>query len=591
MGKTQLGAKFLFILLALALPLPILSAACPVSQSTVLLGAVVGENSGGVFSLHVSVRPGSGNVYTSISPLIGYSTQESEQQAVDYAFASTGMDKSECDVTFAIDGDFGENRVDGPSAGAAMAMATRAALLGKKVRQDVVVTGTISPGGGVGEVGGVLEKSIGAKDAGARYVLVPSLKIYESLLLASLPGAGSFAAIEVEDIESAERILFSNESEQFSSDFSPQSKPLPVFLPAQKYDADLGRFSLVAKNVVDELNATADNVFAIAPEGSQTEALRKYFSDEIAKDNALISMGYPFTAANAAFLLSIDAQYVRMGEKPASVDDGFSMVAGCLDSLPAAAKTRENFHWAVGADLRRIWAQNKLNQSGEMRAEQGGYITLRDLFYAYSWCKISGELSSQASDIGGTPVDESLLAAIADKKLTEASDLLSSSQALNYDALWHLNNGATANESGNYGAAIYEATYALSMQRSANDAEGGNISASVEKLQSEERASLWGKIYQGQGRFLYYSDKEGNFPQDDAYDIMRYSSELDSASSEIDSALSSPAGAQASGTAFPPIYPSAPGGEQNLLVAFVLSVYVVGLGAAILWRLRELNKR
>ncbi|MCX6770274.1 MAG: hypothetical protein NT051_06425, partial [Candidatus Micrarchaeota archaeon] len=248
----------LSILLFSLLLSSISSAACPTAHRQVKLAAVIGEETGGIFTLLVDVKPGNGTIYTSINPLIGVATQESEQMAVSYAFNSTGINQSECDVFFSMFGDFGGNRVDGPSAGAAMALATRSALLGTPFRQDVVVTGTISPDGKVGAVGGIIEKSTAASDSGARYILVPSLQIYESFLLSTLSANGDFSAVEVQNIPAAERVLTSSQSEKFSLNFSPQSKPIPSSLEELKYDSDTGRFSIVASHMVDALESTKD---------------------------------------------------------------------------------------------------------------------------------------------------------------------------------------------------------------------------------------------------------------------------------------------------------------------------------------------
>ena len=48
--------------------------------------------------------------------------------------------------------------IGGPSAGAAIAVATVAAIEGKNVSKDAVITGTIEEGGYIGEVGAVFEK-------------------------------------------------------------------------------------------------------------------------------------------------------------------------------------------------------------------------------------------------------------------------------------------------------------------------------------------------------------------------------------------------------------------------------------------------
>lgn len=64
-------------------------------------------------------------------------------------------------------------RVDGPSAGALMTVATLAAFLGDKVDPKVTMTGTINPDFTVGPVGGIPYKLQAAAKAGKTVMLVP----------------------------------------------------------------------------------------------------------------------------------------------------------------------------------------------------------------------------------------------------------------------------------------------------------------------------------------------------------------------------------------------------------------------------------
>ena len=522
---------------------PMLFAACPAESREISMAAVVSENEGGIFVLHVETRPGNGTIYTSINPRIGFSTQESEQAAVDYAFSQSNVQRKDCDIFFSMRGDFGSNKIDGPSAGGAMSIAVKAAITNRTIRRDVVMTGTISQDGDVGEVGGIIEKALAARNNGAKYILVPKMLFNEALLLSSVSSKSGFSAIEVTNFSEAERIIYSDYSENFTYDFAPKSDAMPSNLPSLKYDADTARFSIVATRLVDSLdNKVALAISASKKSGAPSEASEKYFSGELSKYRKQISLGYPFTAANSAFLLSVDAEYLAIGGKEVDINGSIEDVSSCLASLPIPVKTKENIHWAIGADLRRVWAQSKLNDTISARSDREAYSTLRDLLLAYGWCGISRELAAQAEDIGGTQINESALEELSDRRLTDAESALTSSSFLNADAFDHLQNGFDAFDQGAYGAAIYEATYAETMQAAADEAGSRNFTSAADSLANGTRESIWGKIYFGQGLYLNAASKEKLASSSDAYRILSYSEALDASSLEIDNALSNQTG-------------------------------------------------
>ena len=67
----------------------------------------------------------------------------------------------------------GGGNIDGPSAGTAILAALASAVTGRRIRQDVAVTGEISLAGRVRPVGGVFEKAYGAKQAGIKTLVIP----------------------------------------------------------------------------------------------------------------------------------------------------------------------------------------------------------------------------------------------------------------------------------------------------------------------------------------------------------------------------------------------------------------------------------
>ena len=62
---------------------------------------------------------------------------------------------------------------DGPSAGSAFTTAFISRILGKKIRNDIAMTGEIDMNGRITEIGGLHYKLNGAKKAGIKLVFVP----------------------------------------------------------------------------------------------------------------------------------------------------------------------------------------------------------------------------------------------------------------------------------------------------------------------------------------------------------------------------------------------------------------------------------
>jgi uncharacterized protein len=98
-------------------------------------------------------------------------TQYSIQIAKKVAENITKINVSSVDLIYAIETN--ASLIEGPSAGAALTVATIAALENKTINQSVMITGTINPDGSIGEVGAVAEKAKASKDVGATLFLVP----------------------------------------------------------------------------------------------------------------------------------------------------------------------------------------------------------------------------------------------------------------------------------------------------------------------------------------------------------------------------------------------------------------------------------
>jgi uncharacterized protein len=134
--------------------------------------AVDEEGNGVVTKLMVEAKPGDGRVLVDINQLLFWvDTQNSIRVAQKVAQNYTNTDLSSIDLIYAVETN--ASIIGGPSAGAAMTVATIALLENKSLNQSVMMTGTINSDGSIGPVGEIVSKAKAAKDVGATLFLVP----------------------------------------------------------------------------------------------------------------------------------------------------------------------------------------------------------------------------------------------------------------------------------------------------------------------------------------------------------------------------------------------------------------------------------
>ncbi len=133
--------------------------------------AVSTDGEGVVGNLTLKLIPGNNNVFVDTNPFVDFDIQYSVNTAVTYA--KLFVKNYNFDKDFVFSYKVPARVVGGPSAGAATAILTIAALEGKRLKPGVAITGTINPDGSIGPVGGILEKAKAVADAGFEVFLVP----------------------------------------------------------------------------------------------------------------------------------------------------------------------------------------------------------------------------------------------------------------------------------------------------------------------------------------------------------------------------------------------------------------------------------
>ena len=134
--------------------------------------AVDNEGNGVATKLMVESKPGRGGTLVDVDQLLFWvDTQNSIRIAKQVAKEYTGMDLSNIDLIYSVETN--ASVIGGPSAGAALTIATVAVLENETLDPKVIITGTINSNGGIGPVGEILAKAKAAKDVGATTFLVP----------------------------------------------------------------------------------------------------------------------------------------------------------------------------------------------------------------------------------------------------------------------------------------------------------------------------------------------------------------------------------------------------------------------------------
>jgi hypothetical protein len=128
---------------------------------------------GTMMQVTVDIKQGYGRVLVETKPLMGVVFQDAANTAVVAAENYTGCDLSGSDIIFSVEASAEVPEVDGPSAGALMTTLIIAALENITLPDEVTMTGTISPDGHIGEIGGVIEKAEAAKENNKRIFILP----------------------------------------------------------------------------------------------------------------------------------------------------------------------------------------------------------------------------------------------------------------------------------------------------------------------------------------------------------------------------------------------------------------------------------
>lgn len=511
-------------------------------EANMYVFAVTETGEGVPATLTVDVNPGNGNIAIDLGKsIVGESTQESVRDAITAATNLLDVNKDRYDFFVKIESP--AEKIDGPSAGLAIALAVYGALKGEDVPDYISATGQIDADGTVYPVGGVYEKAKAAHDVGVKIFLIPAgernttAEIEEEVepgivetvvknidLVTYAKQTWGMDVYEVQDLEQAVKIVFEGERPETNVS-TTQPEELENFVPPE---AEVNRSApfkdLAEKLVRDARKAVTDaqSCSLTLKDPSIEQALRDSLktSDSMATRAALLlDKGYYYTAANYAFLAKIDAEtYANICEHPSLLNpnsvafqdllnDTENRINTLFNRLNDVNMNRNNFEWIGAARDRFIRAKYNFENLKLTGYTEPSPLYLRQLISIREWLDSAEEMYNMGKDIDGPQIgDLEELAKQAIISVEDVSQMVDiSDQSIQERIAW----AKTAYEHGWYYTAALEAASAsgLAMGNVIADRKDP-LSALAESMSHRfEPAGIWDELYLNHAAYYYEAAK------------------------------------------------------------------------------------
>lgn len=455
------AAKKVLLVLLIAVMIPYSPSTAERSKVFLKVPAVYqspdGTLAGTLGNLTVEVEKGEGLVYFSAEPLTQIDTQGAARTAALVASYLLNVDPRSLNFYYRLES--GSTIVGGPSAGAAMTVATVAAILGKQVRGDVIITGMINLDGTIGPVGGIPQKLQAAADAGAKVFLVPAgQEIVEETVpkqvrigplvmttverrkvnVTELGEKLGIKVVGVSNVDEALGYMLGLKIER-----APPKKPeIPEELRnvlsnwVNGYLRSSSDIRMEVQSKLDKLGTLSKRV--ISNLLSDSENYSSASSNELAKGNY-------YTAASLAFNSVVQAEYARalinyalQGES--SVNEMMGRVDSKVKEVGAKVNTTSPRDFSevealIAAKTRYYDAKDALKRAAEL-ISKGSYLDSLDwggihwLAYAYWRADSAANWLAVQTQSKRAEVDESRVREVASTVLYEAESVISYSESL-----------------------------------------------------------------------------------------------------------------------------------------------------------------
>jgi len=405
-----------------------------IEKGTTKIYAVTSEGQGLVANLIIEVEPGTGKIWSSVSPLVGTSTQNAERTAVNLA-KKYSKNANKYDYKFTIESP--ASVVDGPSAGAAMSLLLISMLTDRQLPNNISITGTINSEGKIGPVGGIFEKAKEASSTGIKLFLIPkgealqikrdaSGKINSINLLDYAPKYWGMKVIEVKTIDEAVKYAFSDINQiDINTD---ASNSIPDFIPEKlSLPPEMSGFKILVSNYISRTkDAISNSRFVLSSSLLEDSDILHLLQETlnvsestIEKAEILNGQNYLYSAANYSYLAMVNAIVVKeIAMNPSILNSDSPSLDIKLAELQAELESyrknlsgnlpKKNLEWFVSSQQRFAYAESTIKKlmteqivvldGSEKDKIAQAFSRVQNYAFAYAWLEISKDFYNLAQD-------------------------------------------------------------------------------------------------------------------------------------------------------------------------------------------------
>ncbi len=526
--------------------------------------AVTTEGDAVSADLTLEIEPGDGEIWSSIDPLVGTTTQNTERIAIKLASNYFNGKINEFDYKFEIDSD--ASIVEGPSAGASMALLAISMLQDKPLSSKIGITGTISEQGKVGPVGGVFAKTKEANRIGLKLFMIPKGEARQVIkekgevktvnLVNYAAENWSMKVIEVSNIDEVLKYSFSeieNIDVNTGNGITEIKEFLPEALPEQE---DLIIMKQLAKRMLDEAkltvkgarNALSNTTIEDSAEISFLLTTLNSSEQALIEGETLYEKNYLYSAANSIFISKVYASLVKdVAENPSLLQKDSKLFNIRVDSLKKNIDSlKENLdsfipldylEWHIAAKQRLLWAEMNIKkienlfqaviETGIRTQETDVLLRVEDYEFALAWFETARDLYDKTTESEKKVLPDMAFRNYSDEYIIASENSLNSlPEGEQEDILRRLNSAKRAEDYSWFLVTAFDSASSYALIKASIESEEltleqahsllqekiNSIDANLSENKSEEKHFVWTRLYLDHAKYYlnaadYYKEQ------------------------------------------------------------------------------------